>query len=356
MKTAVKSLPLLVRSYLTLPNLDRGELDGALVRVGKTDDQNIAFAQMRGGFLKIFETANRLAIGFEDYVADREARGGGGPSRVYLSNDHAARVPCGYLTDAQIAQGLGSVFAHGESEQKVAVLSARLPSFIGRQSNFGRVSGDVDWALLQRRIKLHRLSATHDRDFNPLMRRRVGGACEEIVRLSDRTAVEMSDHVVRSNARPLRRKVVRDVGDDDSLKIAQPESLAEFRRQADGGQPEIAARDIALSAQLRDDAFDHVARHGEADAAAVAADHSVDADHFAALIKERAAGVAAVYRGVGLNEILERLGLVNLPAQRGDDPRRNRTLVFERIADGDHGVAHAERVGIAQLKLRQVVP
>src|SRR5262252_2876799 len=67
-----------ISSVLALPDLDRGELDGALVRAGKTDDQNIAFAQMRGGFLKIFETANRPAIGFEDDVAGREARIGGG--------------------------------------------------------------------------------------------------------------------------------------------------------------------------------------------------------------------------------------------------------------------------------------
>src|SRR5262249_3565063 len=63
---------------LTLPDLDRGELDGALVRAGKTDDQNIAFAQMRGDFLKIFEASNRPSIGFEDAVAGREARIGGG--------------------------------------------------------------------------------------------------------------------------------------------------------------------------------------------------------------------------------------------------------------------------------------
>src|SRR5262245_64971001 len=67
-----------ISSVLALPDLDRGELDCALVRAGKTDDQNIAFAQMRGGFLKIFETTNRPAIGFEDDVAGREARIGGG--------------------------------------------------------------------------------------------------------------------------------------------------------------------------------------------------------------------------------------------------------------------------------------
>src|SRR5262245_64054238 len=121
----------------------------------------------------------------------------------------------------------------------------------------------------------------------------------------------MSDHVVWSDARPLRRKVVRDVGDDDSLKIAKSEPLAEFRRQADRGQPQIAARDIALGAQLRDDAFDHIARHGEADAATVAAAHRVDADHLAALIEQWAAGVAAVAHGVGLDETFERLSLVN---------------------------------------------
>src|SRR3989442_984835 len=121
-------------------------------------------------------------------------------------------------------------------------MTARLSSFIGRRPNFGRVGGDVDGPLLQRRIELHRPSAPYDRELDSLLWRSVGDAGKEIVSLRDRTTVEMSNHVIRSNARPLRRKVVRDVGDDDSLKIAQSEPLAEFRSQADRGQPEIAAR------------------------------------------------------------------------------------------------------------------
>src|SRR5262249_19220137 len=135
-----------ISSVLAFPDLDRGELDGALVRTGKTDDQNIAFAQMRGGYLKIFEAANRPAIGFEDDVAGRETRIGRGTYRVSAQNDHAAHDPVGTLPDTQIAQGLGSVLAHGEPEQKVGVLPARLPSFIGSRPNFGRVGGNVDGA------------------------------------------------------------------------------------------------------------------------------------------------------------------------------------------------------------------
>ena len=49
-----------------------------------------------------------------------------------------------------------------------------------------------------------------------------------------------------------------------------------------------------------------VARHGEADAliaAALAEDAGVDADQLAARVDQRAAGVARVDRGVGLDEV-----------------------------------------------------
>src|SRR5262245_45763259 len=63
---------------LNFTDFDRRELNDAIVRACKTDDQDIAFAQVRGGFLKVLESANRLAIGFEDDVSGREAGVGGG--------------------------------------------------------------------------------------------------------------------------------------------------------------------------------------------------------------------------------------------------------------------------------------
>src|SRR5262249_12711352 len=102
----------LYQANLTLSDFNRGELDGALVRTGKADDQNVAFAQMRGGFLKIFEAANRAPIGFEDDVSGGEARVGGGAKRITLRNEPAARDLIAHFTDTQLAQGFGSVFAH----------------------------------------------------------------------------------------------------------------------------------------------------------------------------------------------------------------------------------------------------
>ncbi len=69
---------------------------------------------------------------------------------------------------------------------------------------------------------------------------------------------------------------------------------------------EVGVLDLAGGEELRDDRLDRVGRNGEADAvvsARVALDLRVDADHLRLEVEERAARVAVVDRGVGLDRI-----------------------------------------------------
>ncbi len=69
-----------------------------------------------------------------------------------------------------------------------------------------------------------------------------------------------------------------------------------------------AALDFAKLNKLVGEGFRHIAWNGKADADAAAArreDRGVDPDKLAVEVQQRAAGVAAVNRGVGLNEILQ---------------------------------------------------
>ena len=68
----------------------------------------------------------------------------------------------------------------------------------------------------------------------------------------------------------------------------------------------------------------------------------VDADQFAAQIHQRAAGIAGIDGGVGLDEVLVAVGVDAGAAERADDARGHRVLQAERIADGDHIVADLE--------------
>ena len=107
--------------------------------------------------------------------------------------------------------------------------------------------------------------------------------------------------------------------------------------------------------------FDHrlgeVARHGKADAergAAFGDDGGVDADHLAVHVEQRAAGIALVDRGVGLDVAVVRAGLDVAVACR-TIPSGDRTAEPERVADRHHPVADLGGVAVAELDERQRV-
>ena len=82
-------------------------------------------------------------------------------------------------------------------------------------------------------------------------------------------------------------------------------------------------------------------------------DRRVDADHSAGHVDERTARVAGVDGGVRLDEHL-RGGPGDLGAgQRRDDAAGHGLPDAERIADGEHHVAHLERVGVLELEMRE---
>ena len=94
-----------------------------------------------------------------------------------------------------------------------------------------------------------------------------------------------------------------------------------------------ATLDRAVFQQLVHDAAGHVDRDGEADADVAAGarqDGAVDADQLAPEIHQRAAGVAGVDRGVGLDEVLVAVLVDAGAAQAADDARGDGVLQAKR--------------------------
>ena len=116
---------------------------------------------------------------------------------------------------------------------------------------------------------------------------------------------------------------------------------------------DAAADDLVLGAdELVVDVDDGVGRHGEADAfvaGRLRVDGGVDADDFAGHIDERAAGVAGIDGGIGLEEVLELAGSAGLDGAvlAGDDAGGDGFGEAERLADGDDPVADFDAVGVA---------
>ena len=112
----------------------------------------------------------------------------------------------------------------------------------------------------------------------------------------------------------------------------------------------------ALDRRLNDEPH-HVGRNRKSDAVRAAApreDRSVDADEPAVHVDQRAARIAGIDGGVGLDEELI-VGDADLRAgQRRDDAARHRLADAERIADGEHEIADFEAVGVAELDGREL--
>jgi len=120
---------------------------------------------------------------------------------------------------------------------------------------------------------------------------------------------------------------------------------------------EIAAHHAAFLFELGQHFLDQIGGDGEADAdiaAGLAEDRRVDADHFAAHVDQRAAGITRIDRGVGLNEIVIGPG-ADLTPLRADDARRHRVIEAEGIADGHDPFADLEPVGVTEADHGEIV-
>ena len=89
-------------------------------------------------------------------------------------------------------------------------------------------------------------------------------------------------------------------------------------------------------------------------AAGARKDQRVDADDFALDVEQRAARIAGVDRGVGL-DVRDEVFLRQIAALRADDAGGHRVLEAERLADRDHPFADLQLVGVADRDLRQVL-
>ena len=129
------------------------------------------------------------------------------------------------------------------------------------------------------------------------------------------------------------------------------EVLQRARHEAD-----VAPRDAAPRHQAVDHATGDVGGNREAEIVRAHVGARVDADHPAVLRDQRAAAVARVDGRVGLQPGVERAGLVTshaagvleIAAVVRDDAPGDRARQAEGRADGVHGLAGKERIGIAE--------
>ena len=161
--------------------------------------------------------------------------------------------------------------------------------------------------------------------------------------------------------RVVGRAVGHDLGDDRAGLDLELEPLGELRVERLGGDPRVGVGDLAVVAQVLDRALREVDRDGESDplvAPRGGVDLLIDPDHLPLGVEQRAAGVARVDRGIGLDRTLDpEVGQrLDRAVRRRDDADRERLLLPERAPDRRHPVADLD-VGLrAERERAQVEP
>src|SRR5918992_3044377 len=206
--------------------------------------------------------------------------------------------------------------------------------------------------LVRLRPKFHSegtpFAATFDQDAHLLTRPGGVDGAGYVVGVAHRRAVDLDDPVAGAQPAAVRGTVRNDVADRG----------AALRRVAHA-DAQIRALDLVAALERGHDALDLVDRHREADArvvvAALGADLRVDADHAALAVEQRAAGVAGVDRGVGLDRARDReaVGRGDRAAERRHDAAGDAALEPERAADRDRRVAGPQVLGRAELERLQ---
>ena len=103
-------------------------------------------------------------------------------------------------------------------------------------------------------------------------------------------------------------------------------------------QPRVT---LPAGSELRQDLLGHVDRNGEADRVRARVDRGVDADHLAREVEQRAARVAGVDGGVGLDEVVVAALRRCCAVLGAHDAGGHGVLEAEGVADRDHPVARA---------------
>src|SRR5208283_1896759 len=155
---------------------------------------------------------------------------------------------------------------------------------------------------------------------------------------------EFEQDVAALNATMLCRAVRSHVTHNDAAGFLFPERLGHTGRYVLRQDAEIGADDLAVLQNLVHYLAREIGRHGKPDtlaaAGAVRNDGRVDADQFAAIIDEGAAGIPRIDRGIGLQKIFVVFNAKSAAALGADDSLGHGLADAKRIANGNRHVAN----------------
>src|SRR5690606_38575006 len=197
----------------------------------------------------------------------------------------------------------------------------------------GRAGSAAGWAVRGGHLELPGVAAAHDRDLELVTRLVAPEHGEELLDRADGLAPDLGEHVTAADA-GLGRGTPAHRRDHDHAGVdVHAEPAADLRRERRRLHPEERVRHRAVLEQLADHLHDGRRRDREAErhGAGLRRDvGDVDADDPPPRVDERAAGVARGDRGIGLDQVDQRLALPrgagDRAVQPGHDARGDRVL------------------------------
>ena len=292
---------------------------------------------------RLFEIAglgDLLVVDGEDDVALLETDAGGGGALGELGHHHALGVG----VDPQFVGQRGRDVGHlGALERRARGQDDLVAAGIGRG--------------LERNVDLDGLAGALHVDLRAAAERTGGEAIIKAVGIVDGLAVDRDHQIGQFQPCPRRRAARRDIGDQRAGGNAKPQRLGDLGRHRlqPGAEPRPLHR-LAAALGGGDDDAHHVGGDRKADALRAAGareDRGVDADELAGHVDQRAAGIAGIDGGIGLDEELV-VGDADLGArQRRDDAVGDGLPDAEGIADRQHDVADQQLIGIGEIQRRE---
>ena len=172
----------------------------------------------------------------------------------------------------------------------------------------------------------------------------------QFARIGHRLAGELKDDVAALQAGLGCRRIGLNLRDQHSFVDLGLELLGQRLGHRLNHHAQIGPVDLAVLNQFSADPFGEIDGNGEADAliaAGTAGNRRVDADDLAVEVHQRAAAVAGIDGGVGLNEVFT-IGDAEAASLGADDAGRDRAFQSEGLAEGQDPIADFHLAAIAE--------
>ena len=174
----------------------------------------------------------------------------------------------------------------------------------------------------------------------------------------NRALIDGNHHITHLQPSLRRRRLWLDTGYQHPVVPIHAKGLGHFRRQGLPRDTKAATADLAIFHQLRHQLADHIGGNSEADADIATGrgqNSGIDPNQLTTQVDQRAAGIAGVDGGVGLDEIFIPLNTEATAPQGADDARGNGLPQAKGVANRHHKITYPQLVGVGDRERRQLL-